>query len=70
MTTYTYFEARYQNNAFSAISATSIDELKLAIEKEFTYKPTQEPENVIYWENHKRNLTFHKVTVTSEQIEL
>ena len=70
MTTYTYFEARYNNNSFQGITAKSIEELKIEIEKNFTYKPTMTPENVIYWENQKRNLTFHKVTVTSEQVEI
>ena len=70
MSQYTYFEARYSSNAFVAISAKTIDELKLEVEAKFTYKPTMAPENVIYWENHKRGLTFHKVTVISEQVEI
>jgi len=67
-TTKTYYEARYNNNSFQSIKANSLEELKQAIDVEFTYKPDMAPENVIYWENQKRNLTIHKVTVVSEQI--
>lgn len=70
MKTHVYYEAQYQNQSFAGIRGKSIEELKQAIEQKFTYPANMAPENVIYWENQKRNLTFHKVTVHSEEISI
>ena len=68
MTTYTQFVAQRNGVTEPGLSAKTIEELQQLIKEKFTYKSTMLPENVIYWENYKKSLTFAKVTTIVETI--
>ena len=65
-----HYEARYEFGGYAHICGNTIEELQKQIDEKFKYPDNMKPENVIYWENQKRGLTFHKVTTVSEQITL